>query len=57
MKRVAHLEGCISLARRLSPFFLGPVALYDGHVAKNVENAWQYSKARLPCPVFIVHRV
>lgn len=28
----------------LSPFFLGPVDLYDGYVAKNVENAWQYSK-------------
>lgn len=31
-------------ALRLSPFFLGPVSLYDGHVAKNVENAWQYAK-------------
>ena len=28
----------------LSPFFLGPVPLYDGFVASNVENAWQYSK-------------
>lgn len=28
----------------LSPFFAGPVELYGGHVAKNVENAWQYSK-------------
>lgn len=28
----------------LSPFFLGPVDLYGGYVAKNVENAWQYSK-------------
>lgn len=33
----------------LSPFFLGPVKLYGGHVAKNVENAWQYSK------VYLVH--
>lgn len=32
------------MTRRLSPFFLGPVPLYDGLVAKNVENAWQYSK-------------
>lgn len=24
----------------LSPFFLGPVDLYWGHVAKNVENFW-----------------
>lgn len=28
----------------LSPFFLGPCVLYDGYVAENVENAWQYSK-------------
>lgn len=31
-------------ARGLSPFFLGPCSLYDGRTAKNVENAWQYSK-------------
>lgn len=31
-------------SKGLSPFFLGPVPLYDGMVAKNVENAWQYSK-------------
>jgi len=30
--------------RSCSPFFVGPVSLYDGHMAKNVENAWQYSK-------------
>ena len=28
----------------LSPFFLGPVSLWGGYKAKNVENAWQYSK-------------
>ena len=28
----------------MSPFFLGPVELYDGYVAKNVENGWQFSK-------------
>jgi hypothetical protein len=28
----------------LSPFKLGPCELYDGHTAKNVENAWQFSK-------------
>lgn len=28
----------------LSPFFLGPIALYGGHVARVMENAWQYSK-------------
>ena len=28
----------------LSPFFLGPCKLYDGNVAQNVENAWQFSK-------------
>lgn len=31
-------------SRGLSPFFLGPVALYGGYTAKNVENAWQFSK-------------
>lgn len=27
-----------------SPFHLGPVPLYDGTVALNMENAWQYAK-------------
>lgn len=31
-------------SKGLSPFFCGPCDLYDGHVALNVENAWQYSK-------------
>lgn len=31
-------------SKGLSPFFLGPVKLYGNYVAKNVENAWQYSK-------------
>lgn len=31
-------------SRGLSPFFLGPVDIYDGHIARNMENAWQYSK-------------
>lgn len=31
-------------SRGLSPFFLGPVDLYDGYIAKNVENGWQYAK-------------
>lgn len=31
-------------SRGLSPFYLGPVRLWAGHEAKNVENAWQYSK-------------
>lgn len=30
--------------KKLSPFFLGPVRLYDKFVSKNVENAWQFSK-------------
>jgi hypothetical protein len=34
----------INWSRQLSPFFLGPVSLYDGMTAKNLENAWQYSK-------------
>ena len=37
-------------ARELSPFLLGPVALYDGLVSRRVENAWQYSKV-YPCHV------
>jgi hypothetical protein len=31
-------------SKGLSPFFLGPVALYGEYKAQNVENAWQYSK-------------
>ncbi len=31
-------------SKGLSPFFLGPVDLYDGHVSANVENGWQFSK-------------
>jgi len=27
-----------------SPFLLGPCNLYDGYVARNMENAWQFSK-------------
>ena len=30
--------------RGFSPFFLGPIPLYNGHKAKNLENAWQYCK-------------
>lgn len=30
--------------RGLSPFFLGPVKMFNGELAQNVENAWQYSK-------------
>lgn len=30
--------------RNFSPFFLGPVKLYDSYSSKNVENAWQFSK-------------
>lgn len=31
-------------SRELSPFFLGPVDLYGVYKARNVENAWQFSK-------------
>ena len=31
-------------SRALSPFFVGPVDLYQGHTSINVENAWQFSK-------------
>lgn len=30
--------------REFSPFYLGPVPLYDGHRAIRMENAWQYAK-------------
>jgi len=28
----------------LSPFYLGPCTTYDGTIAQNVENLWQYAK-------------
>ena len=31
-------------SKGLSPFYLGPVRLYGGYEAKNVENAWQFAK-------------
>lgn len=31
-------------SKGLSPFFLGPVKLYDSYVSKNMENAWQFAK-------------
>ncbi len=31
-------------SRGLSPFFVGPVDLYDNYKSVNVENAWQFSK-------------
>lgn len=34
--------------RQLSPFLLGPVRLYDRHVARCVENGWQYAKLYPP---------
>lgn len=30
--------------KQLSPFFLGPIDLYDGYTAKNLENGYQFSK-------------
>lgn len=30
--------------RHFSPFNLGPVNLYDGYTAKNIENAYQFTK-------------
>lgn len=38
-----------SIYQNLSPFFLGPVSLYNGQTSQNVENAWQFSK------VYTVH--
>ncbi len=31
-------------SKGLSPFFCGPIDLYNGYKSHNVENAWQYSK-------------
>jgi hypothetical protein len=31
-------------SKGLSPFFVGPIPMYGGHTAKNLENAWQYAK-------------
>jgi len=31
-------------SRGLSPFFVGPVPLWDGSSSVNMENAWQFSK-------------
>jgi hypothetical protein len=31
-------------SKGLSPFFVGPIPLYGGYEAKNMENAWQFSK-------------
>ena len=33
--------------KAFSPFYLGPVKLYSSYQAKNVENAWQFSKVYL----------
>jgi hypothetical protein len=33
-----------ALWAQLSPFLLGPCQLWGGHVSKNMENGWQYSK-------------
>lgn len=38
---VSHDAG---IGRELSPFLLGPVELYGGYVAENVENGWQFAK-------------
>lgn len=34
----------VNWSKGLSPFFLGPVDLYNGLESKNVENGWQFSK-------------
>ncbi len=31
-------------SRGLSPFYVGPIECYDGLSARNMENAWQFSK-------------
>jgi len=34
----------LSWSKSLSPFYCGPIDLYDGYVSINFENAWQFSK-------------
>jgi hypothetical protein len=34
----------VNIGFQLSPFFLGPIPLYEGKFAQNLENAWQFSK-------------
>ena len=34
----------LTWSKGLSPFFLGPIKLYQNFEAKNLENAWQFSK-------------
>ena len=33
-----------SIGKQFSPFYLSNIELYEGKVAKNMENAWQFSK-------------
>lgn len=33
-----------NIGKQFSPFFLSNISIYDGIVAKNMENAWQFSK-------------
>jgi len=37
-------NSAISWQRGLSPFLLGPCHLFDGYMAHNMENAWQFTK-------------
>lgn len=45
-----HPEAILTVSRSttwskgLSPFYLGPIECYDGMFARNMENAWQFSK-------------
>lgn len=34
----------LTWGKEFSPFFLGPVELYDGYVAQNLENGYQFAK-------------
>ena len=44
--RIINTTSCSkeTWTRGLSPFYLGPVPLYDLRVARNMENAYQYTK-------------
>ena len=43
-RRIDVTSRATDIFKTCSPFFVGPVFLYNGMTAKNVENAWQFAK-------------
>ena len=46
-RRIDVTSRATDIFKTCSPFFVGPVFLYNGMTAKNVENAWQFAKVYL----------